>query len=258
MSRIHGTKDFWLAATRAEGASLLSAVQEPNVLGRGVPSCPEWTVGELLRHVGAVYRRTRTHAVGADATRPWGRVVVPEDAPGADDPNVVAWFESELAQITEFLDAIDPHSPAWNWAPQAKTTTFWLRRTAHETAVHRWDAQLGAGLLPEPIEAKVAADGVAEVLDTFLPSGRRSGPTDLKGMVRLVATDLAQDWFLRLRGEGIALLDTATLLDADAHPARAIASGTASDILLALWGRVAFDVLETGGDPRLLEALRTC
>ena len=55
---------------------------------------------------------------------------------------------------------------------------------------------------------------------------------------------------MRLRGDGIALLDTDTLLDDDDPHERAMASGTASDLLLALWGRVAFDVLETAGDPR--------
>jgi hypothetical protein len=75
-------------------------------------------------------------------------------------------------------------------------------------------------------------------------------------MVQLTAVDLDQDWFVRLRGVGVALLDTDTLLDDDAHPARAAASGTASDLALALWGRVTFDVLEAAGDDTLLEALR--
>jgi hypothetical protein len=73
----------------------------------------------------------------------------------------------------------------------------------------------------------------------------------------MVAADLGQEWFVRLRGEGVALLDTDTLLDDDAHPTRAVAGGTASDLALALWGRVTFDVLEISGDPGLLEALRT-
>ena len=75
-------------------------------------------------------------------------------------------------------------------------------------------------------------------------------------MAHLTATDLGQEWYVRLRGAGIALLDTDTLLDDDAHPARAAAAGTASDLALALWGRVTFEVVETAGDMALLEALR--
>jgi hypothetical protein len=109
----------------------------------------------------------------------------------------------------------------------------------------------------EPIEAKFAADGVSEVLDTWLPAGRRITSQPWHGVVQLVATDAGQEWFLRLRGEGVALLDTDTILDSDDPHARVHASGTASDLLLALWGRIGFDVLDVTGDTTLLEGLRT-
>ena len=129
----------------------------------------------------------------------------------------------------------DPGAPAWNWAPQAKTASFWHRRMAHEISMHRWDAEAAAGR-PMPIETKLAADGVSEVLDTWLPAGRRNGPTNLHGVVHLVASDAGHEWFVRLRGAGVALLDTGTILDTDDHHARAQATGTASDLLLSLMG----------------------
>jgi uncharacterized protein (TIGR03083 family) len=259
MTRNPGSKDFWLTALRAEGSAFLAAaestVQQPEVLTRPVPTCPDWTVGDLVRHLGAVYRRTRTHAGTGQASQPWPSVAVPDDAPAATDPGVVAWFGQELAQLDAFLEALDPDLPTWNWAPQARVAGFWHRRMAHESAVHRWDIQF-ATTLPEPLESKLAGDTVAEVLDSFLPAGRRLAKGGATGVVHLGASDLGQEWTLRLRGEGIALLDTDTLLDDDAHPARAAAAGTASDIALSMWGRVAFDVIETAGDLSLLEALR--
>jgi len=48
-------KEFWLAALRADGSAFLAAVSQPGVLGRAVPSCPDWSVGELVRHLGAFY-----------------------------------------------------------------------------------------------------------------------------------------------------------------------------------------------------------
>jgi hypothetical protein len=122
-------------------------------------------------------------------------------------------------------------------------------------AVHRWDAEAAAGR-PTAIESKLAADGINEVLDSWLPAGRRKGPTDLHGVVHLVATDASYEWFVRLRGEGVALLDTGTIFDGD-HHARAEATGTASDLLLTLYGRLGPDVLQLTGDPRLFAALRT-
>lgn len=255
MSRVHGSKDFWLASLRADAASFMGAVSQPDVLATGVPSCPDWTVGDLTRHLGTVYRRYRLYAGTGRPDEAWPAYAVAEDAPSAADERVVAWFREELTQVLGFFETLDPDRPAWNWAPQRKTASFWYRRAAHETAVHRWDVQLSTGL-PEPLEGKLAADTVAEALDTYLPAGRRRTRSEPSGLVHLVATDLGQEWYVRLRGEGVVLLDTGTLLDDDTHPARAAASGTASDLALFLWGRVNVEVIETAGDVELVKALR--
>jgi hypothetical protein len=76
-------------------------------------------------------------------------------------------------------------------------------------------------------------------------------------VVQLVATDAEHQWFVRLRGEGVALLDTETWLGQDDPDTRVLVRGTASDLELALYGRVPFDVLEIAGDATLLESLRT-
>ena len=242
---------------RTDGAAFLTAISEPGQLATPVPSCPDWTVGELARHLGAVYRRTRLNAGSAAADEPWGPVVIPDEAPAAGDERVVAWFADELAQIDAFLDALDPDATRLELGAAAQDRRrSGTAGSAHETAVHRWDAQF-ATRLPEPLESKLAADTVDEALDTFLPAGRRRAHPDVVGLVHLVASDVGHEWYVRMRGDGIvALLDTDTLLDDDAHPARAVATGTASDLALAIWGRVTFDVLETAGDETLLEALR--
>jgi uncharacterized protein (TIGR03083 family) len=251
---MQGTKDFWLSGLRADGSAFRVAVSEI-ALDAPVPSCPEWTVIDLVRHLGSVYAWVGSHA-SRGVTSPPERTRA--DAGGAeipDGPDVLGWWDDQFASLVRMLDALDPGAPAWNWAPQAKKAAFWHRRMAHETAIHRWDAQMAAGLT-EPVEAKLAADGVSEVLDSWLPAGRRRGPTDRLGVVHLTAVDAGQDWYLRLRGAGVALLDTDTLLDTDSHHTRTVAAGTASDLVLALYGRVPFDVLDVAGDATLLECLR--
>lgn len=253
-SRIPGGKEFWLAALRADGAAFLAAVSEPGALSRRVPSCPDWAVGELTRHLGGFYQRIRLHAGSAGADEKWPPLTVPDDAPAADDEAVVTWFGEQLSRIQAHLEELDPDLPTWNWAPRARVASFWHRRAAHETAVHRWDAQV-AIRLPEPIETKLAGDTIAEALDTFLPGGRRRIDAASHGLVHLTATDVGTQWYVRLRGAGVSLLDTDTLLDPETQQARASASGSASDLALALWGRVPFDVVETSGDLDLLNAV---
>jgi uncharacterized protein (TIGR03083 family) len=251
MNRLHATKDFWLAALRADGPALQDAVTEtgPDV---AVPSCPGWTVADLVEHLTSLLRWVRESVARGVTTKPDHRVT---PVPRPDWPDALNGLRRELIGTIETLDALDPEFPAWTWPAQAKKAGFWQRRMAHEVSVHRWDAELAAGR-PTPIETKLAADGVNEVLDTWLPAGRRKGSTEMHGVVHLVATDASYEWYVRLRGAGVALLDTGTILDTDDHHPRAEATGTASELLLTLMGRRQLDVLLVTGDPRLIMALQ--
>jgi uncharacterized protein (TIGR03083 family) len=261
MSRMHGSKEFWLAGLRPEIAALRATAAEGLQADADipVPSCPGWSLLDLVRHVAYVYDRHLSHlsrGVTSDPGLPPINDGVPKDyeVPAEE---AIGFFDERAQRLLQTLDALDPDMPAWNWAPQAKKVAFWQRRLALETAVHRWDAQMALARA-EPIEEKLAADGVSEVLDTWLPAGgsRRKGPTDRFGVVHLAAADVQEEWFVRLRGAGVALLDTDTILDNDDPNARAYAVGPASDLLLALYGRIGFDVLDVEGDDTLLECLR--
>jgi uncharacterized protein (TIGR03083 family) len=251
MARNTFTKDMWLDALRAEGQAFREAVGEAD-LAADVPSCPGWTVTMLVTHLGHVYQSTAAHVVRGVITAPEKPVGAVVDEPPAD---VLSWWDEQFANVRSTLEVIEEDMPAWNWAPQTKRAGFWHRRMAHETAIHRWDAQMAIGR-GEPIDPKLAADGVAEVLDTYLPAGRRREPASMTGIAVLDAVDIEQSWFIRLRGEGIALLDTDTIFDDDEHRPSVTASGPASDLDLALWGRVGLDVLDVSGDERMLAALR--
>lgn len=251
MNRLHATKEFWLAALRADGPAMHVAAMQAGETA-SVPSCPGWTTADLVHHVGEALRWARLSV-------PRGVTTVPEplvELPRPSWPAALDALRTEFAATIETLDAVDAELPAWNWAPQAKKAAFWQRRIAHEVAVHRWDVELAAGI-PTPIEAKLAADGVNEVFDSFLPAGRRRQPSELHGVVHLNATDAGYEWFVRLRGSGIALLDTGTILDTDDHHPRAAATATASDLLLMLWGRLQPEILDITGDARLVAALQT-
>jgi uncharacterized protein (TIGR03083 family) len=266
MNRLHASKDFWLAALRADSPALQDAVAQAGP-DAAVPSCPQCpsnvpttaldrtegcTVADLVAHVTGMMHWVREvvpRGTTAPPQAPYAPIAQPEW------PDALDGLRRELTGTIETLEALESDVPAWNWAPQAKQAGFWHRRMAHEVSLHRWDAEAAAGRATA-IETKLAADGISEVLDTWLPAGRRKGPADLHGVVHLVAGDAGHEWFVRLRGAGVALLDTGTILDSDDHHARAQATGSASDLLLALMGRQRTDRLVVTGDPRLFGALR--
>ena len=245
------TKAEYLAALHRD-ATALRAVAVPDTLASPVPSCPGWTMRDLVGHLGNVYARLQGIVARASLSPP----EEPLRAGGhPEGDEVLPWFDERYTALAGTLREADGDSPAWNWAPAPKNAAFWFRRAAHETAVHRWDAQVAVAL-PEPIEDKLAADGVSEVLDAWLPAGRRKGPVDLEGLVHLEAADTGDEWYVRLRGERIAVLD-APSVDPEEKTVATRAMGPASDVELALYGRVPFEVLRIEGDPALLEGLRT-
>lgn len=250
MPKSHGTKDFWLSALRAETTIFSATVSQDEVLESPVPSCPGWNVADLVRHLGGVYCWVTSHLTRGTTDKP---DLTSTDYDEGKTP-LLSWWTEASALVLSTLETTDPELPAWNWAPQPKKALFWHRRMAHETAIHRWDAQMATGLA-EPIEPRLAADGLSEAFDTHLASGRGRLLGSATGVIALQATDIDEIWYVRLRAEGVALLDTETLLDGDDHHERATASGTASDLMLAVYERIPFEVLHISGDAGLLSGL---
>jgi uncharacterized protein (TIGR03083 family) len=127
-----------------------------------IPTCPEWTLRQLVTHVGRAHRWaaeiTRTRS---DAFIPFREV--PDGKLPANRPEQHAWLRAGAARI---VDAVREAGGDLVWSFTGPTPAgYWLRRMAHETLVHQADAQLAAGAEPEPaIEAEVAADAIDEWL----------------------------------------------------------------------------------------------
>jgi hypothetical protein len=80
----------------------------------------------------------------------------------------VAWAEKQAELLFGALARLDHEAPRWNFSPGPQLGAFIPRRMHHETAIHRWDLA-GAQGSPEPFADEVAADGVIEYLEVFLP-----------------------------------------------------------------------------------------
>ncbi|KUN39796.1 hypothetical protein AQJ30_09040 [Streptomyces longwoodensis] len=258
MTTIHGTtpstgagwtKEQWLRSFRSEAARFSASV-DPTRLDAAVPSCPGWTVYDLIAHVAGVYRWHRQHLQRRTASTPrHERPQVPAHMP------VLTWWQREFTAMEQELDAVSPTEPAWNWAGRPPVALFWHRRMAHETALHRWDAENALGVR-HSVDSTLWTDGVTEVLDTFLPGGRNAGIAGPTGTVALTATDTGAHWRIAVRESGVLLAPRADVPGAGPAP-DCTAEGTTEDLLLVLWGRAtAADRLRVQGDATLLRCLR--
>lgn len=238
-------KAGYISAWQAQVALLRSVVAQED-LSTATPSCPEWTLGDLLRHTTAVTIRYRSRC--RTATAP-GYDSLPEVT-----GDLLEAYDTACRELETVFNGLSMTDSAWNPTAQPNLAGFWLRRAVCELAVHRWDAQLAVGA-SEPIETAIAVEGIQEAVEALLPSGwRKRGDVAANGLVEFIARDTNRRWYVRLRGDNIAILDF-PIIDDD-HPVNARATGTASDLLLALWGRVSYEVLEVEGDAELVAALR--
>jgi uncharacterized protein (TIGR03083 family) len=229
-------------AVRREGAALAAAARAAGVDAR-VPSCPGWDVGDLLSHIGRIHRWV-THLV---ETRAVARGAHWSEAEPPSRPELVEWFAQGVPPLAGALTAAGPASPAWTWTDD-RTAGFWARRQAVETAIHRYDAQLAAGRA-EPLAPAVALDGIDEMF-ALIPYWQRADQVRGDGeTLHFHCTDGDGEWLVRLHANGLDVAREHAKGDVAAR-------GTASDLLLFLYGRVGADALEVFGDGALLARWR--
>ena len=219
-----------------------------------VPSCPEWTVADLLTHVGEVY----LHKTAVLRDGKW-----PDQWPSEEHASVapLALLDQGYRELTAEFAARPADEPAWTWFGPEQTVGFWIRRMAQETVVHRMDAQLGAG---EPLSVApddLAVDGVDEVLKRFLEWGAAEWPEEYAtvegghlagadGTAAVVVTAGPASWTVRPAPTAVSVED------GGGEAPRAVVSATPDDMLRWLWGRADDSVITVTGDPEWAAYLR--
>ena len=233
--------DAYIAATQREGAAV-SAVAATADLDAPVPSCPRWSLQKLVGHLGWVYNWVSEHIEQRSATM-LNRDDVPR--PPAGDA-VIDWYAGAHARVLDALRAIDPATEVWGWAG-INTGAFWHKRLAHESLIHRWDAENAVGE-PGPLDSDLAADGVDELVDVLLPFqvGLTKDPLP-EGTLHLHRTDGDGEWLCQI-SEG-------RLVTERIHARGDVAvRGTGEQLDLVLWRRIQSDDVEIFGDVDALAA----
>ncbi len=157
-------------------------------LERPVPSCPDWTVAELVDHMADVIDFWGAIASGRAAS-PDAYVRPP--TPGRDE--LVGWYRGLLDTAIAELGTVDPATPRWNWTGDEQNAAWIIRRMANETAVHCWDGEAAVDDA-QPLRQPIALDGIDEFFDVFAPlwAPELGGPVST---VHLHATDGPGEWF---------------------------------------------------------------
>jgi uncharacterized protein (TIGR03083 family) len=203
-------------ATLTSSLAEFGAVLDGTDLVAPVPTCGDWTVYDLVDHLGrgnlwvATAVREKHGGGGGDDHR----------APAAES-DLRVWFDETVDAITTALAAA-PETAAWTFTTQQpQTVGFWRRRRAHETVMHLWDLRNAFGAAEEePIDPALAADGVTEVFEMFAQRMISRGlAAEPEAAVRVAASDTGDVW-THGPGEPVAGL-----------------TATAGDLLLGLWGR---------------------
>jgi uncharacterized protein (TIGR03083 family) len=200
-----------------------------------VPTCPGWSLRQLLTHVGRG-DRWAAMIVRERADERVDLRSVPDGKPPADDP--IGWLADSARLLVDAVAATGPDVPVWTFTGP-KPAAWWIRRRLHESTVHRADAANALGV-PYEIEAALAADGVSEWLDILtsrpVPDG---GPTLPDGAtLHLHATDDG----LGTDGEWLVRSEDGRVAWEHGHgKGTAAVRGSAADLLQAVSRRIPAD-----------------
>ncbi|XVU27350.1 maleylpyruvate isomerase family mycothiol-dependent enzyme [Actinoplanes sp. CA-054009] len=176
----------YTAELEIETARFASATSDASP-EKAVPTCPDWTIRDLVTHVGTGHRYA-TEIIKTDQAQPYALIPAPPL-----QSSWPSWLTTGAHDLNEAVAKHGFHSPVWTWQPKYRIAGFWLRRMVHDLVVHRFDAAAPGALAPD-----LAADGVSDLLASFEMFDRLSGSGE---SLQLIAPDIDRTWHVR-RVEG--------------------------------------------------------
>lgn len=222
-----------------------------------VPSCPGWTLADLVWHQ-IEGGRFWAHVITA---RPAGPDTF-EEPTRPPDGELIAGLRTAGVALADALTGLDPETEAWSWSDD-RTVGFTMRRQSHEALIHHIDGRLAAGVELPPIPPHFAADGVDEMVGVMLTGVPDWATFEREpGVITLELRDTGDSWTLAFGRMIGTSPESGTEYDIDAlepvdEPADTVVSGDAADLHLWLNGRQGLAELTIVGDTGLAERLRT-
>lgn len=226
-------------------AERLAAAAEQAAPGTHTPTCPGWTVRDVVEHVGGVHRWATEVVRDARAAPPDGELPA---APA--DGELVAWFRTGAAELVAALTASRDDLDCWSFLPAPTPRAFWARRQAHETAIHRVDVESALGVKPQ-FDPGFAVDGIDELLLGFFSRRRGRLLADPPRTLGVQPDDAAPDaaWTVAVSPGGREVTRGEARGDC-------VLTGAASDLYQLLWNRRGTDGITVSGDESVLDLWR--
>lgn len=201
-----------------------------------VPTCPGWTLTQLLRHVGRG-DRWAAQIVQDRLDHFLDPRTVEGGKPPPDPADAISWLHAGARRLVDAVELSGVETPVWTFLGP-RPANWWIRRRLHETAVHRADAAIALGR-EFPLDANMAADGITEWLERLaIQAGSKGSPLPLEDgdTLHLHATDPG----LGEAGEWTVGVDGRAITWSHEHGKGSVAlRGGATELLLALVRRVA-------------------
>jgi uncharacterized protein (TIGR03083 family) len=197
-----------------------------------VPTCPGWTLLQLLRHVGRG-DRWAAQIITDRADTSLDPRLVRDGKPPADALGAIQWLSRGPQILLAAVEAAGPGTEVSTFSGP-KAAAWWTRRRLHEATVHRADAAIALGA-PYELPAELAADGISEWLDRLADEQAlgREPALPVGASLALRATDQAlteSTWTVLGSPKGVHWHDRPANADLTVR-------GPATDLLLALLRR---------------------
>jgi uncharacterized protein (TIGR03083 family) len=201
-----------------------------------VPTCPGWTLLQLLRHVGRG-DRWAAQIVADRMDSGLDPRAVRDGKPPADVSGAIQWFSDSPRTLLAAAEAVGENTEVWTFLGP-KPVSWWVRRRLHEATVHRADVAVALDVRYE-LSAELAADGISEWLDRLVEEQALGRPPSLPAetslALRATDPDLATNaWTVRGGARGVRWTDQPAGADVGL-------SGAATDLLLAMVRRRSVD-----------------
>jgi uncharacterized protein (TIGR03083 family) len=209
-----------------------------------VPTCPGWTLRDLVLHLGGVHRWAGSHIRDRLPSIMQTNLVDIFDRLPSDD-ELVDWYRGELRLLIDSLREAPADLECATFLKCVSPLHHWARRQAHETTIHRADVESISGSL-KPVETAFALDGIDELVDGFVPRRFMKLRSETPVTLRIAPDGTNATWVLSISEEPVAVSHEPVGADCTV-------TGNPSNIYFALWNRAPRERLTVTGDPAVLD-----